>query len=220
MPRRWLLVAFVLASAPAAASAGFYTGGGDTACCGAVGNAGPWGGADQFSFCIRGATCTDPSHTMVTITRFDGDRVCPVGSYDCAVTAMTVCCDGSGLSDPENCSDYSVLPSVCGGYCGPGQSMTPADESCSPAVQVLGCCLPNEIQVPSSFTDNRNELTVSYGYEVTGVDGGADDSGAQAPGELMAAQMGGCSVAPARGGWLALVVLGLLIRRRAVRASA
>ena len=147
---RWLLVAAAaFVQAPSAMSAG----GNAMACCGQLGNAGPWGGGSHFSLCIAGATCGGGNHTQVGVTYFSGDRTCPSGYYDCAVKVGPLACGYSCQGDSD-CGGYSPSPSCCSGYkTGTGCSNT----------EFRGCCGPNEIRVPSSIQSSSSEWIVSYG---------------------------------------------------------
>jgi hypothetical protein len=154
---RWLAVAFLFLIPHQAA-----LGSGEQACCGALGNAGPWLGGVHPSLCIRGATCSSASHSQVAVTFFDGPASCPAGSYDCVVAAYNQCCAYDCSYEPE-CGASSPSPSCCSGYCGSG-SAKPG--SCSPPVQARGCCLEKEIRVPSALSDATGEWIISYGYKV------------------------------------------------------
>jgi hypothetical protein len=156
---RWFVLAALFFVPPASEALGS----GDQACCGSLGNAGPWGGGTHFSLCVRAASCSASSHTQVAVTYFDGAPSCPSGSYDCAVTANIECCTYSCAGSPD-CSASSPSPSCCSGYCG-GGSATP-NAACGSSVEARGCCLPNEIRVPSSLRTAPAEWVVGYGYKV------------------------------------------------------
>ena len=113
---RWLLV-LLLFAVPYEEKA---LGGGDLACCGALGGAGKWGGRSQFSVCVPSASCNSASNTQVAVTYVDGAQSCPAGSYDCVVRAFSQCCGFDCSYYHDQCSAFSPSPSCCAGYCGPG----------------------------------------------------------------------------------------------------
>ncbi len=149
---RWVLLA--AAAVLVQPSSAMSSGGGNSACCGQFGNAGPWGGYSHFSLCIANATCGGGNHVPVTVTYFSGDRSCPSGSYDCVATAGDL---GSGYDchGDSDCGGYSPAPTCCAGYKGNPQAST----------EFRGCCLPNEIRMPTAIQNASSEWVIGYGYK-------------------------------------------------------
>jgi hypothetical protein len=142
-------------AAESASAPGGPAGAAASACCGWFGNAGDWGGKSQVSLCIAGATCTSSDHTPVTVSYFSGAPACPSGSYDCVVTTGPLAC-GYDCTRQPGCGSYSPAPSCCSGWKGGG---------CANKTY-RGCCLPNQIQMPTPVQTDSSEWNVSYGTKV------------------------------------------------------
>jgi MYXO-CTERM domain-containing protein len=207
---KWML-ALILALLPMTALAAAPT----TACCGSFNNAGAWGGANQFSFCVVGASCKDASHTQVSVSYFDGEPNCPVGSHDCLVNAHIECCGWDCSSAPE-CSSYSPAVSCCTGYCGPS---TGSAITCGGETEGRGCCLDEEIRVPSAMMGAPPEWLVSYGDQVSD----APDAGTPVAAAAVTSSPpvsntdSGCAVAGGAGDWPGIILLAALAGIRRAR---
>jgi hypothetical protein len=99
------------------------------------------------------------------VTYVDGVPSCPAGSYDCAVAAYNQCCAFNCSYYRDECGGFSPSPSCCSGYCG-GPSGNASPLCVSRPVQVRGCCLVNEIRIPTSLRGAAGDWLVSYGYPI------------------------------------------------------
>ena len=155
---KWLRWALVLVAAVLMQPSAAVSSGGDaSACCGFFGNARAWGGGGgaHFSLCVVGSSCTSTDHTEVSVSYFSGEPSCPSGSYDCVVTTGPLAC-GYDCHGEDGCGSYSTPPSCCSGYKGGGCQNT----------KYRGCCLANQIMMPTSIESDSTEWTVSYGNKL------------------------------------------------------